>query len=148
MFALNIIKSIRYLFYLLVIAVPLIYFPTGIFPFQVIKTVVLQILVEIIFVLWLGLTIFHKEYRPRLTPIFWVLIIFLIITSLSAIFGVDWRTSLWSDEARTLGLVALWHFFALFLVLSSIYGHRKTIGLAMTENSVCVDLGLKIAIIP
>jgi O-antigen ligase len=116
----NIIKVIRYLIYGLVIIVPLIFFPTGMYPFQVVKTVVFQSLAEIIFALWLTLAIFHKEYRPKLTPLLISLIIFLIVVSLSVVFGSDWRWGLWSDEARTLGLVSLLHFVGLFVVISSL----------------------------
>ncbi|MBI5079268.1 O-antigen ligase family protein [Candidatus Wolfebacteria bacterium] len=120
MFEQKIINTIKYLVYGLVVSVPLVYFPTMMMPFQLSKTVVFQILAEIIFALWLGLAIFNKKYRPNFTPLTIILSVFIIIISLSAIFGSDWRVSLWSDEQRSLGLAALWHFFALFLALSSL----------------------------
>lgn len=116
----TITRLIRYCLYGLIILVPLAYFPTGMYPFQVIKTVVFESLTEIIFALWLALAIFHKEFRPRRTPLSVALLALLSALSLSAIFGVDWQFSLFSDEARTLGLVALFHFAALFIVLSSL----------------------------
>lgn len=115
-----IIRAIRYLVYAIVILVPLAYLPTGMYPFQVVKTVLFQGITEIVVVLYLALAIFHKEYRPRRTPLNLVLLAFLFILSLSTVFGVDWRTSLFSDEQRTLGLVAVFHFAALYLVLSSL----------------------------
>ncbi|MBI5401388.1 O-antigen ligase family protein [Candidatus Wolfebacteria bacterium] len=120
MFQDNIVKSIKYLFYALVVLIPLIYFPTIMMPFQLSKTVIFQILTEIIFALWLGLAILNKEYRPKFTPLVAALSGFMTIVSLSVIFGSDWRAGLWSDEQRSLGLVALWHFFALFLAISSL----------------------------
>ena len=116
----KIIKYIKYLIYILVIAVPLVYFPTIMMPFQLSKTVVFQILTEIIFALWLSLAILNKEYRPKFTPITLALIFFMVVIFLSAIFGSDWRISLWSDESRSLGAIALAHFFALFIIASSL----------------------------
>ncbi len=120
MFQDKIINTIKYFIYALIVSVPLFYFPTIMMPFQLSKTVVFQILTEIIFALWLGLAIFNKEYRPKLTPLTIAVGIFIFIITLSAIFGPDWRMGLWSDESRSLGAVALWHFFAFYLVVSSL----------------------------
>lgn len=116
----KIIKYIKYLIYGLVIAVPLIYFPTIMMPFQLSKTILFQILAEIIFTLWVWLAIFNKSYRPKFTPIAVALSVFMTVITLSGIFGPDWRMSFWSDESRSLGIIAIWHFFALFLSLSSL----------------------------
>ena len=116
----TIVRTIQYLIYALIITIPLVYFPTIIMPFQLSKTVVFQILAEIIFVLWIGLAIFDKKFRPKLTLLTIALGIFMFVVTLSAIFGPDWRTGLWSDESRSLGVVALWHFFVLYLVISSL----------------------------
>ena len=120
MFEQKMINIIKYLIYGLVIAIPLIYFPTIMMPFQLSKTIAFQILTEIIFTLWIYLIIFNKSYRPKITRMTMALSIFMIVITLSAIFGPDWRMSLWSDESRSLGLIALWHFFILFLVASSL----------------------------
>ncbi len=120
MFEQKIINTIKYLIYALIIVVPLVYFPTMMMPFQLSKTIVFQILAEIIFVLWLGLAIFNNKYRVRISPLIIFLSVFMAIMSISVIFGPDWRMSLWSDESRSLGLVALWHFFILFLAISSL----------------------------
>lgn len=115
----NIVAAIQFLLCALVVAVPLVFFPTGMYPFQVIKTVVFQGLVEIIFALWLGLAIAAPRYRPGFTPIIIALLVFLGVSVLSALFGVDWRASAWSDESRSLGLIAFAHFAALGIVLSA-----------------------------
>ena len=116
----NIIKTIQYLIIGMVILVPLIYYPTSMFPFQIVKTVFFQTLAAIIFLFWLQLAIFYKEYRPRLTWVSLSLIIFYAVIFLSIVFGSDWRMSLWSDEQRALGFFALVHFGGLFLVLTSL----------------------------
>lgn len=116
----KILRAIKYLVYFLVVAVPLVYFPTTMFPFQVAKTVVLQIMTETIFALWLVLAVYDKKFRPKFSILTISIISFFVIAFLSVIFGSDWRMSLWSDESRTLGLVTLMHFGALFLIFTSL----------------------------
>lgn len=113
-------KYINYLLYALVIIVPLIYFPTSIFPFNIIKITVFQSLVEIIFAMWLGLALFYKKYRPRPTPLLVSLLAFAAILSIASVFGIDLKASLWSDEQRALGLVTIIHLVALFAVINSL----------------------------
>ena len=116
----NAIKTIEYSIYALVVVIPLIYFPTGLYSFQIIKITFLQAIVEVIFALWLALAIFYKDFRPKTTPLFWAMAIFMAVVSLASLLGVDFKISLWSNEQRALGLVTLWHFAALFLVISSL----------------------------
>jgi len=115
-----ILSSLRYLVYALVIAVPLFYFPMGMYPFQVGKTVVFQGIIEIIVALYAALALFHKEYRPKFTFLSWSVVALVAAGFLSAFAGVDWRLSLFSDEQRTLGLIGVLHVALLFLVLSSL----------------------------
>ena len=86
MFEQKMINIIKYLIYGLVIAIPLIYFPTIMMPFQLSKTIAFQILTEIIFTLWIYLIIFNKSYRPKITRMTMALSIFMIVITLSAIF--------------------------------------------------------------
>lgn len=116
----KLIKAINYCFYGVVILVPLIYFPTTFYPFNIVKVVVFQILVELAFALYLGLAIFHPAYRPKKTPLLIALGIFLAALLLSTFFGVDWRASLWSDEQRVFGVVGIMHLLLLFLVATSL----------------------------
>jgi len=48
-----------------------------------------RIIVELAFALWTGLAIAKKEYRPKITPIFISVSIFVVIVFLADIFGVD-----------------------------------------------------------
>lgn len=116
----KLIKAINYCLYGLVIAVPLIYFPTTFFPFNIIKVVLLQILIELMFALWIALALFYPEYRPRLTPLIAALGVFSAALLLSTFFGVDWRASLWSDEQRAFGVIGIMHLALLVLITSSL----------------------------
>jgi O-antigen ligase len=98
---------------------PLFFGKYFMFPFVVPKIYVFQALVEIMFAAWLALAIFDRRYRPRLTPVTCLLGLFLFGLTLSSLLGLDLERSFWSTQARGLGLVALYHFAAFFLMLVS-----------------------------
>lgn len=90
------------------------------FPFITGKNFAFRILVEVIFALWLILTIFDKNYRPKKS---WILITFtsfLIVFTLSSIFGENFYRSFWSNYERMEGLITYLHLFAFFLILISV----------------------------
>ncbi len=104
----------------LVLLTPLVFSRSLLFPFVTLKVFIFNSLIEIIFALWFGLAIFHKEYRPRFNFLSAAIAIFFILLVVSSIFGIDFERSLWSTQSRAIGLVSLFHFGALFLILSSI----------------------------
>ena len=114
------LSTIRWCLYALVVAVPLFFYQHVMNPFIVPKTVLFEILVEVMFALWLALAITHKKYRPRLNVLSAVLLAFAGVLTATAAFGADFQSSVWSTPARALGLFALWHFVALFFVLASL----------------------------
>ena len=137
------VKSIQALVYVVVVAVPLVVWRWGMYPFQVVKTTLLQSLVEISFALWLGLIILYPEFRPKRTPLFWALAALILAVTASGIFGLDWRMSFWSNESRTMGIVAIWHFYALYLMLASLRERFNWRGLFLSSifTGAVVSLG-------
>ena len=103
----------------LVLLTPLFFAQSFIYPFVTPKVFVFQAIVELILGLWLGLVIFYPAYRPKLTKLTWAVLIFLFVLTLSAVFGIDAHRSFWSTQDRGLGLVSLFHFGILFLVLAN-----------------------------
>ncbi len=92
------------------------------FPFITTKAFTFRIIVEIIFAAWFVLALLDKNYRPRLTPIFYALASFLLIIGLADILGVAPVKSFWSNFERMEGFITLLHLGALFLVMSSVFG--------------------------
>ena len=104
----------------MVALVPFIFIQKMMNPFIIPKITLFQSLAEIIVFLWIGLSFFYKEYRPKFTPLALSLFVLFLLLTLSSLFGVDPRLSFWSSEERGVGIVALWHFFFLFLSLVSL----------------------------
>lgn len=103
-----------------ILLTPVFFARSFIYPFLTPKVFVFQALVELIFGLWLGLIIFYPAYRPKFTKLTWGVLIFLLVFAISAVFGVDPQRSVWSTQDRALGLVSLFHFGILFLILANL----------------------------
>lgn len=106
----------------LILATPLVYAQRFMFPFVVPRTCLFQALVEVALAIWLSLAIRAPAYRPKRTPLVWAMVALLTILSVSSLAGIDPTRSLWSTQARSLGLIAITHFMALAVILGSIPG--------------------------
>ncbi|MBU4348447.1 O-antigen ligase family protein [Patescibacteria group bacterium] len=99
-----------------------LYIAAGLFfPFITGKAFAFRIIVELVFVLWVALAIFCKEYRPQRNILFYSLVIFTAIVSLATIFGVNPLRSFWSNFERMEGLITYFHLFAYFLVIGNVF---------------------------
>ncbi|GEM_PF-1452927 len=126
----SILKIIRACLYSMIILVPLFFWKWTMNPFIVVKTAIFQSLAGIIILLWIALVLgrrpgLRKEAGPprfgvRFTPLTIGVLVFMGALTLSALLGEDFFLSLWSQESRTIGIVALWFFTLLFLALSSL----------------------------
>ncbi len=118
-----------------------------IFPYTAPKAFAFRILVEIAAALYFYLALKYREFRIYsslsvkgggegfiLKPGFWpkagmtisiAVIIFLFISFLSAVFGVDFYTSFWGNLERGLGVWSLLHFVAWFLILAAVFKEKK-----------------------
>ena len=99
------------------------------FPFITGKNFSFRIITEIIFALWLVLIIFDKRYLPRNKDwrnlLLLSLLAFTLFVFLSAVFGVNFYRSFWSNYERMEGVLAYLHLFALFLVFISVINSEK-----------------------
>lgn len=75
--------------------------------------------------LWIGLVVLHKEYRPRLTPILLSVVFFLFIIGIANLFGADPYNSFWSKLERMEGYLMLLHLSAYFLMLTTVLRNKK-----------------------
>lgn len=92
------------------------------FPYITLKNFLFRIIVEIIAAAWVGLLIINfKKYWPRWNVISITLSIFVGILFLSAIFGVDFRHSFWSNFERMEGVITHFHLLLLFFVAAGIF---------------------------
>ncbi len=115
----NLVNCIR-LGIVLILFMPLVVTPGVFYPFLVGKTIYAHILIEILFVLWLILILLDHSYIPRRSLILILFGGYLFISFISAIFGIDFRHSFWSDYQRMGGVWDLLHWFLFTLIAISI----------------------------
>ena len=104
----------------LILWMPLIISPHTWYPFIVGKALFARTVIEITVALWLVLLVMDPTYRP---PRSWIILafgVYVIVSFFSAVFGVNFTHSLWSDFQRMMGVWDLIHWFLLALVAASV----------------------------
>jgi len=105
--------------------IPLYVSKSMFFPFITGKNFAFRILIELLLGGWLMLMWRDLRYRPRFSWILVAYIIFLAITTIADLFGENLFRSFWSNFERMDGLVGYLHFFAYFLIISSVLNTEK-----------------------
>jgi len=105
--------------------VPLVIFSQYISPFHFGKVVVFRSLVELALVFYLLLIWWDRSYRPRPNPVFWAFLSFTGAFTLTTLTSVSFYESFWGTLERMGGLWTFWHYFAYFLILTSVMRTEK-----------------------
>lgn len=102
------------------------------FPYISSKQIFFNIIIEILFVIWLAFIIKYPAYAPRLRgasagkPV-WIsicLIAFFAAILISCFTGVDFNLSFWGDVERMLGVFHLLHFLAFYFIIITVMRTR------------------------
>lgn len=117
------------------------------FPFITGKNFLFRIVVEIMAAGWIGLLIIDfKKYWPRWNFVSVALTIFVGAALLSAIFGVNFTNSFWSNFERMEGLVTHIHLLLLFFVLAGTLRAKREwfilFGISITVSAFLALYGL------
>jgi len=99
---------------------PLVFVPKVIFPFVFSKLIFLQILIGLTFPAYLLLAWVEPKYRPRWVPLTAAIVAYFAALALSVVFSVDVAKAWWGNQERMNGLFTLLHFFAWYLMASSL----------------------------
>jgi len=91
------------------------------FPYVTGKQLYLNILVEILFGVWLYLIFKYPEARPKRSLITISFFAWLAVMLASSLFGVDFNLSFWGDAERMLGWFSLVHYFLLYLIIITVF---------------------------
>ncbi len=89
-------------------------------PLITFKTIVFQVVVELMAAVYLFLIIFYKDLRPRLNILSVSLLTLLTTLVLSMVFGVSASRSLWSMPERMTGVFLWLHLVSAFFIFSSL----------------------------
>jgi len=95
------------------------------FPYITGRNFGFRILIEIAFVLWIGLIVLDHKYLPKKSYLLWAVLAFFVVIGLANLFGVDSYNSFWSRYERMEGYFGLLHFGLYFLIVSSVLRTKK-----------------------
>ncbi|MBU6415287.1 O-antigen ligase family protein [Patescibacteria group bacterium] len=95
------------------------------FPYITGRNFAFRLIVEIAFVLWLGLITVAKEYRPKPSKILGAVLIFLIVIGMADFFGANPYHSFWSNYERMEGYLLMLHLGAFFVMLATVLQNKK-----------------------
>lgn len=116
-----IVKTITFLTFAAVVAVPLFYQRYGVYPYTWAKSLLLQTVIEFILAFWLVLVFKDNRYKPQWDLFTKLLAVFAAALLLTAILGEDpWR-SFWSTYDRAFGVFTILHLAGFALVLRSLW---------------------------
>ncbi|MES2216196.1 MAG: O-antigen ligase family protein [Patescibacteria group bacterium] len=101
---------------------PLIVANSFFFPFITGKAFYFRILVELAFAGWAILAFLDAKYRPKITPLFWAVSIFALVTLVADLIGVNPLRSIWSNFERMEGWLVIIHLWAFFIVSTHVFG--------------------------
>ena len=96
-----------------------------VFPYMAGKNFAFRILVELAAVLWAGLLVRNREYRPRNSAIFLSVLAFTFITGLADLLGVNPYKSFWSNYERMEGYITILHLALYFMIAGSVLRNKK-----------------------
>ncbi|MBI4101405.1 MAG: O-antigen ligase family protein [Candidatus Nealsonbacteria bacterium] len=109
----------------LVLFTPLILNRNYFFPYVVPKTIFFRVIVDLILIAYLLLVTVNRRYLPRLNVLTIGVAVFLGISLLTAVTGVNFERSFWSTFERMGGVLTLLHLFIFFVVLTGVFQERK-----------------------
>lgn len=103
---------------LVVVVEPL---PAVVFPFVVGKALYFRVLVEIAFLLWLPLLLWHPAYRPPRSWLLGIVGVYVAIALVASFTGISMGRSLWSNYERMQGWFGLIHYVAFTVMVASMF---------------------------
>lgn len=104
---------------------PLIVSGNFVFPYIFPKQTFFQIVVEIIFALYLFLALKEPSYRPRSSWLWRAMLGYFVVMILSSIFGLNTYHSFWSNYERMAGLVSLFHYLGFLFVAANVFKRKE-----------------------
>lgn len=132
----------RWLVYAM-LCIPLIVGNGYFFPFIVPKYIAFRLLVEALFLVYLGLLAANpSRYRPRMTLASWGVLAYVASAILSAIVGVDWHTSFFGTFERMEGVFTTLHYAMLFIALPALFRREDWVKILRWAVGVSVLLSL------
>jgi hypothetical protein len=96
-------------------------FSSLLFPYITSKQLSFNILMELLFAVWLVFILRYPAYRPKRSYITWGIAAYLAAILASCAVSVNFTLSFWGNAERMLGLFQVLHFFIFYLILITVF---------------------------
>ena len=111
---------------IIILFLPILVYKQVLFPYVFAKILVFQIMVEIILAIWLVLVVNNQAYKVNWkNPLIMAVTTFMGMLTLTMFTGVDISKSFFGNQERMSGLFSVLHFYAFFIILTSIFKQWK-----------------------
>lgn len=141
----------------LTLLLPLLIVNNSFLPFIFPKAIVFRVLVEIMLICYLTLLFSNfKKYKPPMTGVVITITVFFLVMILATIFSASPYVSFWGTLERMEGLLAFFHFWLFFIIITVLLKERKdwfnlfnfsvAVGLLMDVYSVLQRLGWSVLV--
>ncbi len=117
-------NGIKMLFYI-VPFLPLYISNSMLFPYITGRNFVFRMIVEAAAVLWAGLIVLDRDYRPVLSRIMQAVIVFITVVFAADLFGASFYRSFWSNYERMEGFLMIAHMAAFFVITATVFRGRE-----------------------
>lgn len=104
-----------------VFVLPFVVWLQYLYPWVTGKVLSFEVLVEILFPLYVLLALRRQEFRPSKNPFVYALLAFFAVETLSMILGNNPHRSLWSKPDRLTGMFFQYHLLAFFLMAGAVW---------------------------
>jgi len=129
-----------------ILFLPFIVIPQLFFPFSVSKGFLFQIIIEVLFALYLVLVFKNPNYLPKKSLLVILLSVYFGVLLLSTLLGLDVYRSFFGNYERMWGYFQLLHFFLFFVLLAGVFktaaSWRKLVRIALFSGGLTVAFGL------
>src|SRR3989344_325885 len=120
----NLVKFIRFGIFLTAL-IPLVIWKDFISPFHFGKVILFRSLIEVLGVAYLVLVMKDRSYLPRRDRVFWAFLFFTSAFTLATLTSILRYPSFWGTLERMGGLWTFWHYFAFFIILTSVFTKKE-----------------------
>ncbi len=104
-----------------VFALPFVVWLNHLYPWVTGKIISFQVIVELLFPVYVLLAFRRKEFRPSKNPFLYALLGYFAVATLSMLLGDNVHRSFWSKPDRLTGLFFQYHLLAFFLMAGAVW---------------------------
>lgn len=123
---------------LAVFALPFVVVLTYLYPWVSGKIWGFQLIVEILFPLYVLLAFRRKEFRPSKDPFLYALLAYFAVATLSMLLGENPNRSFWDKPDRITGMFFQYHLLAFFLMAGAVWRRAMTVPIVASIVSAVI----------